>query len=164
MAVGGTLVMMPIMVVFLMFGLTDALVVLINVMILTLNFDACGGARQAVERLIANLIGCGLGAAAFLLLGIAPSLVTLALIVFLIAMAYAVRIDKGGAGVAAAVVACNGTLVILGSAIASPPTSSGIWLTRLFQMALGSLFATGMMTLIWGKKKRAAPDLAGSAA
>ena len=36
-----------------------------------------------------------------------PSLVTLALITFLIAAAFAIRIDKGGPGAAIALLTCN---------------------------------------------------------
>ena len=164
MAVGGTFVVLPLMVVYLMFGFADALPVMVTTMLLLLNFDPCQGARQGAAMIVGTFVGGGLGAAAFLLLGIAPSLVTLALIVFLLAMWYAAQIDKGGARAGVAVIASNASMIILSSAIGSPASSSGIWLTRLFQFAIACTFAVGMMALIWGKRRSAAPELAGSAA
>jgi len=162
MAVGGTLVVMPMMLVYLLFGIADALPVLITTVVLLLNFDARRGAIQGVAMVVGNLVGGAFGSGAFLLVSIAPSLVTLALIVFLVAMAFAVRIDKGGAGGAIALVACNTSLIILSAALGSPSSSSGLWLTRLFQFALACVFATGMMSLVWGMARSAGPEPAAS--
>ncbi|HEY5711233.1 MAG TPA: DUF2955 domain-containing protein [Allosphingosinicella sp.] len=161
-AVGGTFVLMPMIVVYLMYGLTDALPVLVTTMMLLLNFDPCRGAKQGVAMMAGNVVGGGLGALAFLLVGVAPSLVTLGLIVFLVAMWFAVHIDKGGAYGAIGLIAANTSLIILSSALGSPASSSGIWLTRLVQFLLACLFAIGMMALIWGKKESAGQKLAGS--
>jgi hypothetical protein len=106
--------------------------------------------------MVGNFIGGMIGFTAFLLLGMAPSLVTLALITFLIAAAFAIRIDKGGPAAAVALITCNSTLIILSTAIANPSSSSGVWLTRLVQFAFACLFAIGMMSLVWRKKPQPA--------
>jgi hypothetical protein len=76
----------------------------------------------------------------------------LALLTFLIAIAFAIRIDKGGPGAAIALITCNSFLIILSTAIANPSSSSGVWITRLMQFALACLFAIGMMTVVWRRK------------
>jgi Protein of unknown function (DUF2955) len=150
-ALVGTAIIMPVMLVFLMFGLTDALPVMVTVVLLVTNFDPGQGAMQAAGMVFGNLLGGFIGFVAFLLLSIAPSLVTLALISFLIASIFALRIGKGGAGAAVAVLTCNSCFIILGIAISSPDSSAGVWMTRVLQFVLASLFATGMMTLAWRK-------------
>ena len=151
-ALVGTAVVMPVMLVYLLFGLADALPVLVTTVLLVANFDPRQGAMQGLAMMVGNLIGGLVGLIAFLLLGLAPSLVTLALITFLIASAFAIRIDKGGPGAAIALLTCNSGLIILSTAILNPSTSSGVWLTRLMQFAFACLFAVGMMSLVWRKK------------
>jgi len=102
--------------------------------------------------MVGNLVGGLIGLVAYMLLGIAPSLVTLALITFPIAIAFAIRIGKGGSGAAIALMTCNSTLIILGTAISDPSSSSGVWITRLLQFALACTFAISMMILVWPRK------------
>jgi hypothetical protein len=151
-ALAGTSVVMPLMLVYLLYGMADALPVLVTTVMLVTTFDPQQGATQGLGMMIGNLIGGLIGLIAFLLLGMAPSLVTLALITFLIAAAFAIRIDKGGPGAAVALLTCNSSLIILSTAIADPSSSSGVWLTRLMQFAFACLFAIGMMSLVWRKK------------
>lgn len=150
-ALAGTCVVMPLMLVYLMFGLADALPVLVTTVLLVSTFDVRQGAMQGLAMMLGNLMGGLTGVTAYLLLGIAPSLVALALLTFLVAIMFAARIDKGGPGAAVAVITSNSSLIILSSALAAGPDNSGIWLTRLFQFALACTFAIGMMILIWGK-------------
>jgi hypothetical protein len=151
-ALVGTAVVMPMMLVYLLYGIADALPVLVTTVLLVANFDPRQGAMQGLAMMVGNLIGGLIGIAAFMLLAMAPSLVILALITFLIASAFAIRIDKGGAGAAIALITCNSSLIILSTAIANPSESSGVWLTRLAQFAFACPFAIGMMTIVWRKK------------
>lgn len=151
-ALAGTAVVMPVMLVYLLFGLADALPVLVTTVLLVANFDARQGAMQGLGMMLGNLVGGLVGFVAFFLLAVAPSLAALALITFLIAAAFATRIDKGGAGAAIALLTCNSALIILSTAIASPASSSGVWLTRLAQFGLACLFAIGMMSIVWRHK------------
>jgi len=151
-ALVGTAVVMPVMLVYLLFGLADALPVLVTTVLLVANFDPQLGAMQGLGMMIGNLVGGLIGLAAFMLLGMAPFLITLALITFLIACAFAIRIDKGGPGAAIALLTCNSFLIIFSTAIANPSASSGVWVTRLLQFALACLFAISMMSLVWRKK------------
>jgi hypothetical protein len=151
-ALVGTAVVMPLMLVYLLLGLADALPVLVTTVLLVANFDPQQGAMQGLAMMLGNLIGGLIGLAAFMLLAMAPTLVTLALITFLIAIAFAIWIEKGGPGAAIALLTCNSFLIILGTAIANPSSSSGVWITRLMQFALACLFAIGMMILVWRRR------------
>ena len=151
-ALVGTAVVMPVMLVYLLFGLADALPVLVTTVLLVANFDVREGATQGLAMMLGNLIGGLIGMVAFHLLAVIPSLTGLALITFLIAAAFAMRIDKGGEGAAITLMTCNSAMIILSTAIASPSSSSGVWLTRLIYFALACLFAIGMMTVVWRKK------------
>jgi hypothetical protein len=158
-ALAGTCVVMPLMLIYLMFGLADALPVLVTTALLVLTFDVRQGAMQGLAMMLANLVGGLTGVTVYLLLGIAPSLVVLALLTFLLAIMFAARIEKGGPGGGVAVITSNSSLIILSSALAAGPDNSGIWLTRLFQFALACMFAIGMMTLVWGLAPAAAKRL-----
>lgn len=153
-ALRSTAIVMPLMLIYLLFGLADVLPVLITTILLVTNFDPRQGALQGLAMMLGNLGGGLIGLVAYLLLAIAPSLITLALITFVIATAFAIRIDKGGPAAAIAVVTCNSCFIILSTAIASGPTSSGIWLIRLSQFALACAFAIGMMSLIMPKRRK----------
>jgi hypothetical protein len=151
-----TAIVMPLILAFLMFGLTDALPVLSTSILLVATFETQRGAMQGLAMIVGNLKGGFVGVLAFLALAIFPSLTTLSLITFAIALMFALQVDKGGATGAIAVISLNTYLIILSTALASGPTSSGIWVVRVMQFVLASLFAVGMMSLFWPKRRRAA--------
>lgn len=153
-ALAGTLVVMPLILVFLLFELTDALPVLIATILLVTNFDPKRGAAQGAGMIVGNLVGGAVGILAFLMLQLASSLATLAVVTFLFALGYAARIEKGGPAAAIAVLACNTSLIILTNMIATATTSSGAWAARLLQFAIACAFAIAMMVLFWGGKPR----------
>lgn len=159
-ALVGTAVVMPLMLAYLLLGLADALPVLVTTVLLVANFDPQQGAVQGFAMMLGNLIGGLIGLVAFMLLAMSPTLVTLAVITFLIMTAFAIRIDKGGPGAAIAVITCNSTLIILSTAIANPSASSGVWITRLLQFAIACTFAIGMMVLVWSRKPQPTPATA----
>jgi hypothetical protein len=152
-ALAGTAIVMPVMLVHLLYGLANALPVVIATVLLVTHFDPREGAMQGLRMMLGNLFGGFVGVAAFLLLGAMPSLATLAALTFLFATAFAIRIEKGGSAGATALLACNAALIILSTAIASPSTSSGVWMTRLLQFALACTFASSMMVLFWGGRR-----------
>jgi hypothetical protein len=159
-ALVGTAVVMPLMLVYLLLGLANALPVLVTTVLLVANFDPQQGAMQGLAMIIGNLIGGLIGLMAYMLLAVIPSLITLAVIIFLIATAFAIHIDKGGPRAAIALLTCNSTLIILSTAIANPSSSSGVWITRLLQFALACAFAISMMILVWSKKPQSTPATA----
>jgi hypothetical protein len=149
----GTAIILPLMLVYLMFGITDALPVLITTTLLVSSFDPRRGAMQGVAMLIGNFVGGVIAIIAYYVLQVAPSLTMLALITFLISLAFAQRIERGGPAAAVALVTFNQALIILSLAILQGPANSGLWLTRLFQFALAVAFALAVMMLVWGRKQ-----------
>ena len=144
-----TAVVMPVMLVYLLFGLADVLPVLIGTMILVINFDLESGRKQAWARILANFAGGLIAMLLHAVLLTTPSLPFLALLLLPVLLAFGRRIAAGGPAASVAVIACNAMLIILSSAIASGPGSLSLWLTRLFQFSLAGAFAVGMMHLVW---------------
>jgi hypothetical protein len=144
-----TAVLLPVMLVYLLFGLADVLAVMVGTMILVINFDLESGRAQAWARVVANLVGGLLGLLLHAVLLTTPSLPFMALLMFPVLLGFGQRIGAGGAAAQNAVVACNAMLIIFSSAIASGPSSLSLWLVRLFQFALAGAFAVGMMHLLW---------------
>jgi hypothetical protein len=144
-----TAVVLPLMLVYLLFGLTDALPVLVATVMLVVNFDLRRSGMHALALVLGNLAGGLLGLLLHTILLTTPTLPFLALLLFTVLMAFGQRILAGGPGGAVALIACNAMLIILSIAIASGPGPLSTWLTRVFQFALAGAFATGMMTLVW---------------
>lgn len=142
-------VMLPILLVYLLFGLVDALPVIVTTVMLVINFDPAQSARHALALILGNLAGGLLGWCMHLALLTTPTLPFLALLLFLVSIGFAQRIAAGGAVGAVALVACNAALIIFGTALATGPASVMVWLTRLTQFALAGAFALGMMHLLW---------------
>jgi hypothetical protein len=147
-ALAGTAIVLPPMLVYLMFGLTDALPVLITTVLLVLNFDRKRGVIQGLAMMFGVFIGGLIALVGYALLQIAPSLVALALISFIIAMLFARRIERGGAGAAVAVVTLNQALVMFSLSLVPGPSGPGVWASRLIQFAIACAFAIGMMVLL----------------
>ncbi|WP_186308810.1 DUF2955 domain-containing protein [Stenotrophomonas rhizophila] len=142
-------VMLPILLVYLLFGLVDALPVIVTTVMLVIHFDPGQSARHALALILGNLAGGLLGWCMHLALLTTPTLPFLALLLFLVSIGFAQRIAVGGAVGAVALVACNAALIIFGTALATGPASVMVWLTRLAQFALAGAFALGMMHLLW---------------
>lgn len=149
----GTAIVLPLMLVFLMFGLTDAIPVLLTTVLLVAKMEEEKGAATAWGKWIGNFLGGLVAIAAYFLLGVAPSLATLALITFLIGLGFALQIAKGGARGGNALLAYNATMVIFGLAILKGPANSGTWGARVLQFAIAGTFAVGMMSLLWSRPK-----------
>ena len=151
-ALTGTAIIMPLLLVYLTLGLTDALPVLITTVMLVATLDVTQGAVQGVAMVLGNLFGGFVGFAGYFLLGIAPSLLVLGLVTFLFTTIAAEFITRGGSAGALALLTCNQALVIFSMAMASPD-SAGIWFNRLLQFSLAWLFAIGMMWLAMPRKR-----------
>lgn len=152
-ALAGTAIVMPVMLIHLMFGLTDALPVLVTTVLLVTNLDPQRGFMHGMAMMLGNLIGGLIGLLCYAILQIAPSLVTLALITFVVACAFGARIEKGGPAAPVYLITLNASLLIFGMAILTGPSNAGIWITRLSQFAIACTFATTMMSLFWGGKR-----------
>jgi hypothetical protein len=153
MALLGSAIIMPLILAYLLFGLTDAMPVLITTVLLVATFEVEQGATVGMTRVLGNLLGGFLGLAAFLLLAIAPSLFVLGLVVFLIAILTGPFVFRGGTTGATALMTCNSGLVVLGIALLDPNSSAGLWGTRLLLFSLAWVFAVGMMIVFLPRKR-----------
>ena len=157
MAVAGTVIVLPLMLVYLMYGITDALPILITTVLLVITFDPQRGAMQGAAMVLGNFIGGMAAILASMLLQAAPNLATLGLVAFLIGIGFASRIERGGPAGAVGLVTYNQTMVMFSLAIVPDGGSSGLWGTRLLQFGIACLFAVGMMTLLLPRQATAGP-------
>ena len=144
----GTAIVLPIMLVYLMFGLTDAIPVLLTTVLLVAKMEEERGAAAGRAKLAGNFLAGFVAVAAFYLLSIAPSLGVLALITFIIGVAFGDQIGKGGVRGGNALLAYNATMVIFGLALLKGAGNSGTWGARVVQFAIAVIFAVGMMRLL----------------
>lgn len=157
-AVRATAVMLPLMLVYLLYGLTDVLPVMIATVMLVANFDPRRGRVHAMGMVAGNFAGGLLGFLMHTLLSTTPNVAFLALLLFVVSLAFGARIAAGGPSVPVYVITCNAMLIIFGLSIAEGTGSLSLWLVRLLQFALAGLFAVSMMTVAWHRVPRAAPS------
>lgn len=148
-ALVSTLVLVPMMLVFLMFGLADALPVLVATVMLLITFEAQRTRMQALAMVLGNFAGGFIGLLLYAVLYVMPGLWLLGMLCFTVLLVYGGAIAKGGPIAAVLLIACNATLIILSSAIASGPVPISIWLARLFQFAIAGAFSVTVMSLFW---------------
>jgi hypothetical protein len=144
----GTAIVLPVMLVYLLFGLTDAIPVLLTTVLLVAKMEEERGAATGMIKLVGNFLGGFIAVAAYYLLQIAPSFAVLALITFIIGTGFAAEIVKGGARGGAALLAYNATVVIFGLALLKGTSNSGTWGARVVQFGIAYTFAVGMMILL----------------
>ena len=144
----GTMIVLPVMLTYLLPGLTDAMPVLLTTVLLVAKMEEERGAAAGWGKLIGNFLGGFIAVAAYYLLKIAPSLATLTVITFIIGVAFANQIVKGGVRGGNALLAYNATMIIFGLALLKGPANSGTWGARVVQFAIAVTFAVGMMRLL----------------
>ncbi|MHA6205964.1 DUF2955 domain-containing protein [Dyella soli] len=148
-ALVSTAIVLPLMLVYLLLGLADALPVLVATVMLVANFDPQRSRMHALGMVVGNIAGGMLGLFVYTLVAFIPTLPFFALLLFLVLFGFGQRIAAGGPTAVVALIACNTMLIILGSALASGPGSSLLWLTRLSQFVLAGVFAVSMLNLLW---------------
>lgn len=158
-ALVGTAIVLPLMLVYLLFGLTDAIPVLLTTVLLVAKMEEERGAASGWAKLLGNFLGGFVAIAAFYVVQLAPSLAMLALVTFLIGIGFALQIAKGGVRGGNALLAYNATMVILGLGLLKGPANSGTWGSRVVQFAIACLFAVAMMRLLMplAKRRRSIP-------
>jgi len=105
-----------------------------------------------------NFAGGLLGFLMHALLSTTPNVPFLALLLFVVSLAFGARIAAGGPSVPVYVITCNAMLIIFGLSIAEGSGSLSLWLSRLLQFALAGAFAVTMMTVAWHRVPRTAPS------
>jgi len=140
---------LPVVLVYLLFGLIDVLPVLIGTILLVSTFDVTATRKQAVDRVLANALGGMLGMLIHTVLWTTPSLVFLGGMLFVVLLGFGQRIFSGSPSAPTVVIACNAMLIILGSSILNGTGSLSLFVTRVFLFSLAGAFAVGIMTLLW---------------
>ncbi len=163
----GTLIVLPVMLVYWLFGLTDAMPVLLQVVLLVAKMEQERSSAAAGVKLLSNFLGGFVALAAYLVLGISPTLVTFALITFLLSVWFGTMIAKGGIAGSNGELAFNATMVMFGLFVMKGDANAGAWSARLVQFFIGCSFAVGMMALLWPRlearrKGKPAPELSGA--
>jgi hypothetical protein len=152
-AVAGTAIVLPLMLAFLMYGITDALPVLITTIVLVINFDPRRGATQGLAMVIANFIGGATAIGAFMLLQVAANLATLFLVALLVGIVFGSRIARGGPVGGVAVITFNQAMVLFSLSLLPGGAAPGLWMTRVLQFGLAGLFAVSMLILLLPRQR-----------
>jgi hypothetical protein len=143
-----TAVVLPLSLAYMLFGWTDSLPVLLGTVMMVMTFDVTRGRKQAAGMILGNLGGGMLGVVLYGVFQTTPSLPFLALLLFLALVPFGRIAAARDASAGVAVIACNGMLIIFGSALGSnAPLSS--WIVRVLQFALAGAFAVGMLQIAW---------------
>jgi hypothetical protein len=145
----GAAIVLPVMLVYLLFGWVDAMPVLINSVLLVSKMEEERGRAAAGAKMFGNLVGGLIAAAGYVVLRFWPTLPIFALIVFLISLGFGVLISKGGERGADTLLAFNAALLIFNVFASKGSESTGYLQTRLFQFGIVTLYVTGMMALLW---------------
>lgn len=148
-ALGGVFIVMPLMLVYLLFGLADVLPVMIATVMLVANFDLERGRMHAMGMIVGNFLGGLLGLLLHTLLVSTPTVPFMSGWLFLANLGFGQRISAGGPTSGVAVLTCNAMLIILSTAISSDSSSLSLWMARVLQFALAGAFSVSMMSLIW---------------
>lgn len=145
----GTAILTPLMLLFLMFGIADALPVLVATTMIVVNLDFQRGRMQAVALVAGNIAGGIAALVLIVLLAMHPSLISLTLLTALMALAFGWRIAAGDGLAPVLLVACNATLIVFTSTLLTDKGTIDVWVTRLTQFVVAGAFTVGMMTLLW---------------
>jgi hypothetical protein len=152
----GTAIVAPLMLLYLMFGLAEALPAMIATVMIVSSLNLQGGRKQALGLAAANFAGGVASLALILMLVLNPSLATFALVLFAGSLIIGWRITRGDPMAALVVVAFNACLIVFSSSIGSDSGTFSIWLTRLMHFLIAGAFAVGMMALLWPRETPAA--------
>ncbi len=148
----GTAILAPLMLVYLMFGLTSGLPVLVATTMIIVNLDFRRSRLQAVALVAGNVAGGIVALVLYLLLAMQPSLLSLTGLTALTALVFGWRISRGDPFAPVFLVACNATLIVFTSSLLTDQGTFDVWLTRLTHFVLAGAFTIGMMTLLWPAK------------
>ena len=151
----GTFIVLPVMLVYWLFGLTDAMPVLLQVVLLVAKMEEERSKATAMAKLISNFLGGFVGLSAYLVLGISPTLINFALIVFMLSVWFGFMISRGGTRGSNAELAFNATMIIFGLFILKGDANAGAWSARMVQFFIGCSFAIAMMILFWPRLQTA---------
>ena len=146
-ALANAVVLMSV-VIYFMLASSSVSIVMVLTIISILRQPASLGGGTGVGLIIGNLAGGLAATAAYLLVTLLPSPAFLLLVVLLVGLVFAERIVRGGKWGPIYVVGLMTFLIVLGLGISPLPQDSGtFFITRVFDVMVGAIYAIGMAGL-----------------
>jgi len=146
-ALANAVVLMSVVIYFMLASSSVSIVMVLTV-ISILRQPASLGGGTGVGLIIGNLAGGLAATAAYLLVTLLPSPAFLLLVVLLVGLVFAERIVRGGKWGPIYVVGLMTFLIVLGLGISPLPQDSGtFFITRVFDVMVGAIYAIGMAGL-----------------
>lgn len=148
-AISDTLVLLPLLVVFIVGGEINNIVILMITINLLREIELAGSRRLALAILLANLLGGGLAAFAHQFIQVADNLALFLLSVFLAGLWFGGRLVRGGELAPIYAVAFSTFLLVLGLGLTPLPSGSEeLFAVRIIKIGLASLYAIGALSLV----------------
>ena len=139
MALVGTLVIMPLMLV-LIGNESAAVVIAVTALSILKSSSAQGGARAALGLLGANVIAGAVAVAAYALVTAVPTLAMLAAVTIAVSLAFGGVIAMGGQRAAVAGAACAAAILLFGSGLSPLYDSGTAFVDRLMNVLIASAY------------------------
>jgi hypothetical protein len=147
-ALANAIVLMS-LVIYFMLTVSPVSIVAILTVISILRQPADLGGGTAAGLILGNLVGGLAATAAYLLITLFPSPVFLLLVVLLIGLLFGDRIARGGKTAPIYTVGLMTFLIVLGLGLSPLPADSGtLFVARVFDVMVASLYAIGMASLL----------------
>lgn len=150
-ALVSTLVVSPLLLVFLTLGLSSYVLVLVFVTMLALQPEMNRGMKGGLGLIVGNLLGGGIAIVVYELLVILPNLLFLSLLIALVCILLGRRIFEGGSTGAICSTALTTVLLIIGMTVAPiGPEADAKFLGRIVQVIASALYVVGAFALVGG--------------
>jgi hypothetical protein len=147
-ALANTAVLMS-LVIYFMVTVSPVSIVLVLTVIGILRQPADLGGGAAFGLILGNLVGGLAATVAYLLVTLLPSPAFLLLVVLLVGLLFGDRIARGGKSAPIYTVGLTTFLIVLGLGLSPLPQDSGsIFISRVFDVMLGAVYAIGMASLL----------------
>jgi hypothetical protein len=154
-----TLIVLPVVIVFLFYDLASALVVLVITITIVRQQDVGKGSKSAFALLLGNIMGGIAATMAYGLLKAYPTLLFLFLLTVLIGLWFGGRIALGGSRAPLFVVGFTTMVILLASGIS--PTgdeAAEAFYTRLINVFIATVYAVAMLSILFPQTaERGAP-------
>ena len=144
-----TLVLLPLLVLFILGEDTNDVVILIVTITVLRSYAPGAGTRAALGLLIGNLIGGAAAALAYGFVSLTGSFVSFVLVLLASCLIFGDRIAKGAAKAPLFTIALATFILIFGMAVSPLPGGGAeLFTTRLLKIAVAVLYVTGALALL----------------
>jgi hypothetical protein len=157
-ALANTLLLLPVLVLFMVNARMTFVVLMVIVAIIRLN-DRSSASRAMLGLLVGNILGGMTATVAYGFVAVMPGMVFFLLVVLLVGLTFAGQIAAGAARAPIFTMALVTFVILLGLGVSPLPTDTGEAFTnRLWNVLLAGVYAVGAISLIRVRK----PDQAAS--